>query len=108
MGFLLYRCGTAKFWLVANAVLLTAGYLFTLINFLEDIGDHWRSRRAAMDFAADVALVKSCERISRLVGRQKPRKPCRCALLIFGSPLCCAGFTGYLSVIEAGLVRGAA
>src|SRR5205809_372689 len=94
--------------LFARATLFLADYLFALVNFFENIGDHWGSRRAAMDFAADVAFVESREGISRLISWQKPGKPgCR-ALLIFGSPLCRAGFTGYFSVIEAGLVGGAA
>jgi hypothetical protein len=61
-----------------------------------------------MDFAANVAFVNNCEGIPRLVGRQEPGKPCRRALFVFGSPLRSASFTGDLSIIEAGLVRGAA
>src|SRR5207302_8757557 len=106
--FFLYRLGTANFWLFARATLSLADYLFALVNFFEYIGDHWGSCRAAVDLAADVAFVKSCERISRLIRRQKSGEPRGGALFVFGSPLCCAGFTCDLSIIEAGLVRGAA
>src|SRR5438067_458613 len=87
---------------------LTADYLFALVNFFENIGNHWGSCRAAVDFAADVAFVECCECISRLISWYKPREPCRSALFVFGSPLCRASFSGDLSIIEAGLMRGAA
>jgi len=89
-------------------MLSLSDYLFALVNFFENIGDHWGSCRAAVDFAADVAFVNNSEGIPRLIGWQKSGEPRRRAFFIFRSPLCCAGFTGDFSIIEASLMRSAA
>ena len=61
-----------------------------------------------MNFAADLALVNSRERVSRLIGRQKSGEPRRGALFVFWSPLRSAGFTGDFDIFETGLMRSAA
>ena len=57
---------------------------------------------------ADIAFVNNCERVSRLVSRQKSSEPRRGALFVFWSPLRGARFTGDFDIFEAGLMRGAA
>src|SRR6266403_2536168 len=104
--FFLHRFGSPDFWFPFASLAL--GHFLALVNFFENISDHWRGSRAAMHFAADIAFVKGGERILRLVGRQKSREPCRGALFVFRSPLCGPGFSGDFNIIEARLMRRAA
>src|SRR5438093_11193994 len=106
--FFLHWLRAANLRLFGSASLLVADDLFTLDNFLEHISDHWRSSGTTMHLAANIALVNSRKRISRLVGRHKSGEPrCR-ALFVFWSPLRSAGFPCDFNIIEAGLMRRAA
>src|SRR5438093_3344239 len=59
--------GAADFWL--SFASLAPVRLLSFINFFENVGDHRRSRGAAVDLASNIAFVQGSERILRLVSR---------------------------------------
>ena len=87
---------------------LAAGGLLAFVDIFENIGNHRRGHSSAMDFAADFALIKRCERKLRLVGRKKSGEPCGRALLVLRSPLRRSGFSGDFNIVQTGFVSGAA
>src|SRR5437016_14183918 len=65
--FLFHRLSPADFWFPFASRAISR--LLSLVNFFEDIGDHRRSRGAAVDLAPNIAFVERSERILGLVGR---------------------------------------